>query len=85
MSFLQITVPMDLYLITHRHSTKNSQILDVTFCILYFSSKSCSTCFGQPCAPHQRNIVIFGHWSSCKVPVILVRVSSDLNYLDRCG
>ena len=27
--------------------------LDVTFCVLYFSSKSCSTCFGQPCAHHQ--------------------------------
>jgi len=27
--------------------------LDVTFCILYFSSTSCSTCFGQPCAHHQ--------------------------------
>ena len=26
--------------------------LDVTFCILYFSSNSCSTCFGQPCAHH---------------------------------
>jgi len=26
---------------------------DVTFCILYFSSNSCSTCFGQPCARHQ--------------------------------
>ena len=24
--------------------------LDVTFCILYLSSNSCSTCFGQPCA-----------------------------------
>jgi len=24
--------------------------LDVTFCILYFSSNICSTCFGQPCA-----------------------------------
>jgi uncharacterized protein YchJ len=23
------------------------------FCILYFSSTSCSTCFGQPCAHHQ--------------------------------
>ena len=31
---------------------KKSQ-LDVTFCILYFSSNSCSTCFGQPCAHHQ--------------------------------
>ena len=27
--------------------------LDVTFCILYFSSNSCPTCFGQPCAHHQ--------------------------------
>ena len=27
--------------------------LDVTFCILYFSSNSCSTCFGQPSAHHQ--------------------------------
>jgi len=27
--------------------------LDVTFCILYFSSNSCSICFGQPCAHHQ--------------------------------
>ena len=27
--------------------------LDVTFCILYFSSNTCSTCFGQPCAHHQ--------------------------------
>jgi len=27
--------------------------LDVTFCILYFSSNSCSTCFGQPCAHHK--------------------------------
>ena len=25
----------------------------VAFCILYFSSNSCSTCFGQPCAHHQ--------------------------------
>jgi len=27
--------------------------LDVTFCILYFSSNSYSTYFGQPCAHHQ--------------------------------
>ena len=27
--------------------------LDVTFCILYFSSNSCSTRFEQPCAHHQ--------------------------------
>jgi len=31
----------------------NKNQLDVTFCILYFSSNSCSTCFGQPCAHHQ--------------------------------
>jgi len=31
--------------------TKNQ--LDITFCILYFSSNSCSTCFGQPCAHYQ--------------------------------
>ena len=28
--------------------------LDVTFYILYFSSNSCSTCFGQPCAHYQQ-------------------------------
>ena len=33
-------------------SMKKNQ-LDVTFCILYFSPNSCSTCFGQPCAHHQ--------------------------------
>ena len=27
--------------------------LNVTFCMTYFSSNSCSTCFGQPCAHHQ--------------------------------
>jgi hypothetical protein len=27
--------------------------LGVTFCVLYFSSNSCPTCFGQPCAHHQ--------------------------------
>jgi len=27
--------------------------LDVTFCVLYFSSNRCSTCFEQPCAHHQ--------------------------------
>ena len=41
----------------HTHEKKFSvdkkNQLDVTFCILYFSSNSCSTCFGQPCAHHQ--------------------------------
>ena len=27
--------------------------LDVTFCILYFYSNSCSICIGQPCDHHQ--------------------------------
>ena len=31
---------------------KKNQLV-VTFCILYFFSNSCSTCFGQPCAHHQ--------------------------------
>jgi hypothetical protein len=31
---------------------KKNQI-DVTFCTFYFSSNSCSTFFGQPCAHHQ--------------------------------
>ena len=34
-------------------SVNKKNQLDVTFCILYFSSASCSTCFGQPCAHHQ--------------------------------
>jgi hypothetical protein len=50
--------------------------LDVIFCILYFSSNSCSTCFGQPCAHHQELTTVWcyslvlvcavaaGRWSS---------------------
>ena len=37
----------------HTKSVDKKNQLDVTFCILYFSSNSCSTCFGQPCAHHQ--------------------------------
>ena len=36
-----------------RESVDKKNQLDVTFRILYFSSNSCSTCFGQPCAHHQ--------------------------------
>ena len=36
---------------SYRVDKKNQ--LDVKFCILYFSSNSCSTCFGKPCAHHQ--------------------------------
>ena len=37
----------------HKYRVDKKNQLDVTFCILYFSSNSCSTCFGQPCAHHQ--------------------------------
>jgi len=37
----------------HKFSVDKKNQLDVTFCILYFSSNSCSTCFGKPCAHHQ--------------------------------
>ena len=47
--------------------------LDVTFCILYFSSNSCSTCFGQPPCSHgtyqheaitscSRQLLMMGTW-----------------------
>ena len=36
-----------------KFSVDKKNQLDVTFCILYFSSNSCSTCFGQPCVHHQ--------------------------------
>ena len=42
-----------LYRINKCYSVDKKNQLDVTFCILYFSSNSCSTCFGQPCAHHQ--------------------------------
>ena len=38
---------------TPLNSVDKKKQLDVTFCILYFSSNSCSTCFGQPCVHHQ--------------------------------
>jgi hypothetical protein len=38
---------------TFLYSVDKKNQLDVTYCILYFSSNSCSTCFGQPCAHHQ--------------------------------
>ena len=43
----------DVWLTVHRNSVWIKNQLDVTFCILYFYSNSCSTCFGQPCAHHQ--------------------------------
>ena len=38
---------------TEKFDVDKKNQLDVTFCILYLSSNSCSTCFGQPCAHHQ--------------------------------
>ena len=38
---------------SYRFSVDKKNQLDVTFYIIYFSSNSCSTCFGQPCAHHQ--------------------------------
>ena len=41
------------YVVKHNYvNVDKKNQLDVTFCILYFSSNSCSTCFGQPCAHH---------------------------------
>jgi len=48
---LPFVTGIDISLTTICMDKKNQ--LDVTFCILYFSSNSCSTCFGQPCAHHQ--------------------------------
>ena len=57
-------------------SASMDALLDVTFCILYFSSNGCSTCFGQPCAHHQELTTVWcyslvlvcavaaGRWSS---------------------
>jgi len=53
--FFSIFVPTDCSLLNHSNNNrvdKKNQV-DVTFCILYFSSNNCSTCFGQPCAHHQ--------------------------------
>ena len=44
---------IDVWLTVHHNSVWIKDQLDVTFCILYFSSNSCSTSFGQPCADHQ--------------------------------
>ena len=45
---------LDILLSTNcTFSVDKKNQLDVTFCILYFSSNSCSTCFGQLCAHHQ--------------------------------
>ena len=45
-------IPCDPYFNTKASVDKKNQ-LDVTICILYFSSNICSTCFGQSCTHHQ--------------------------------
>jgi len=44
----------DVRLTAHRNSVwiRKTNWMSL-FCIHYFSSNSCSTCFGQPCAHHQ--------------------------------
>ena len=52
---LMITEPMSAAIWTEVGiGVDKKNQLDVTFCILYFSSNSCSTCFGHPCAHHQK-------------------------------
>jgi len=51
------------------------QQLDVTFCNLYFSCNSSSTCFGQPCDHHQELTT-----ASCYSPVLVCVVAA----LTRC-
>jgi len=46
-------IPFILPANRQRDSVDKKNQLDVTFCILYFSYNSCSTCFGQTCAHHQ--------------------------------
>ena len=50
---LPLVVTLSFTLKQNSYSVDKKNQLDVTFCILYFSSNSCSTCFGQPCAHHQ--------------------------------
>ena len=45
--YLEVRLTLSLF------SVDKKTQLDVTFCILYFSSNCCSTCFGQLCAHHQ--------------------------------
>ena len=48
-----IEISVYITVTTRTYSVDKKNQLDVTFCILYFSSNSCSTCFGQQCAHHQ--------------------------------
>ena len=50
-SHIPVALPMET---SNDISVDKKNQLDVTFCILYFSSNSCSTCFGQPRTNHQK-------------------------------
>ena len=74
----------DIYfnLVNSRHFSvdKNNQ-LDVTFCILYFSSNSCSRCFGQPCAHYQELTTAWCYSLVLVCAVAAGRLSRLLYYL----
>ena len=52
-SYIKVRVVRSVLVELNLLSVDKKNQLDGTFCILYFSSNSCSTCFGQPCAHHQ--------------------------------
>jgi len=52
--------------------------LDVTFWILYFSSNSCPTCFGQPCAHHQELTTVWCYSLVLVCAVAAGRLSSPV-------
>ena len=58
--------------------------LDVTFCILYFSSNSCSACFGQPCSHHRswrlRDVIALCWYVSWLQGGCQVRLAVDVTF-----
>ena len=65
------------FLKIHLSVDKKNQ-LDVTFCILYFSSNSCSTCFEQPCAHHQKLTTAWCYSLVLVCAVVAGRLSSPV-------
>ena len=51
--YLKFSSVTSIIVAQNRACVDKKNQLDVTFCILYFSSNSCSTCFAQPCAHRQ--------------------------------